>query len=279
MAASVIWGGSVTYSSEFTCIIPAKGSSSRLPDKNRLLCAGVPLVEWAYRIAQQSKMFGNILVSTDSIEILALARRLGHEHLYLRPKEMASVYSPVEDAIAHALSYLEGKGQATEYVCLLHPTSPCLRPESVEKALRSLWMNHAQMIVSVSDADVPLNVMKPLCSSMRGFLTNAERVSHTHQKKAMVKLNNAIVAGQWDIFKEKKDYYQTDIIPYFLSKTEAIDIDDAEDFRIAEGILLWRRIYENRKSVSGNLRPMQPADVSQTELDLLSSYAGCGTDQ
>jgi len=232
----------------YTCIIPAKATSSRLENKNSRVCYGVPLVGRAVRLARASGYFQTILVSTESSEMLSLAQRYGpiEEH-YLRPAQYATPHSPVEDSIAHALEYLASVGKQTEYVCLLHPTSPCLKVARIKMALERIRMARADMLISVSDADVPLNVMRRLGTALKGFLTNTDRLARTQDRPMMVKLNNAIVVGKWEIFAAKKDWYQTDVIPFLIPKTEAIDIDTYEDFVMAEAILAWRDTIERKQ--------------------------------
>ena len=56
-------------------IIPARGGSKRLPDKNILDLNGKPLIAWTIESALQSKFVDKVIVSTDSLQIKEISEK------------------------------------------------------------------------------------------------------------------------------------------------------------------------------------------------------------
>ena len=94
-------------------IIPARGGSKGLPDKNILPICGKPLIAWSIEKAKKSRYLDMILVSTDSQKIADTASTLGAYVPFLRPAEYATDQAPTLDAVRHALNYLEDNESKT----------------------------------------------------------------------------------------------------------------------------------------------------------------------
>jgi CMP-N-acetylneuraminic acid synthetase len=89
-------------------IIPARGGSKRIPKKNIKNFLGKPLIEYAIKSAQKSGLINKILVSTDSLEIKKIAKKLGAESPFIRPKYLSGDV-PTEKVVLHAVKYLKKK--------------------------------------------------------------------------------------------------------------------------------------------------------------------------
>lgn len=103
-------------------LIPARGGSKGLKNKNiRELC-GKPLVAYAIETALKAASVDRVVVSTDDPDIAELAVRYGAEVPFLRPKELAQDDSLVSEAIRHALGELEEQGYVPDALLTLYPT-------------------------------------------------------------------------------------------------------------------------------------------------------------
>ena len=87
-------------------LIYAQGSSKGLPGKNIPPLAG-PLITWVMEQAKAVKRISRVIVSTDSKEIVAAARRVGAKIPSLRPAELAHDKSPEWLVLHQALNYLK----------------------------------------------------------------------------------------------------------------------------------------------------------------------------
>ena len=88
-------------------IIPARGGSKRIPQKNQRPFAGRPVMAYSIAAAVDSKLFDRVVVSTDSENIAALARDLGAETPFVRPADLADDHTPTVPVVRHAIEMLE----------------------------------------------------------------------------------------------------------------------------------------------------------------------------
>lgn len=105
-------------------IIPARGGSKRIADKNVRPFLGTPLLAWTIRFARHLDRFDNIVVSTDSTVIARLAQDEGIAVPWLRPDELASDTANSADMALHAIDRERESGRSYDTIALLQPTSP-----------------------------------------------------------------------------------------------------------------------------------------------------------
>ncbi|MEQ9413312.1 MAG: acylneuraminate cytidylyltransferase family protein, partial [Cyclobacteriaceae bacterium] len=105
-------------------IIPARGGSKGVEEKNIRDVAGKPLIVYAVKAARQSEKITRTIVSTDSEKIASIAKQTGVEIL-MRPSYLAEDNSPITQVIEHVLGVLKS-GHSIEFdlIVLLQPTSP-----------------------------------------------------------------------------------------------------------------------------------------------------------
>jgi CMP-N,N'-diacetyllegionaminic acid synthase len=119
-------------------LIPARAGSQRLPGKNVRPLAGHPLIAYAIAGAREAGVFDDVIVSTDSEEIAAVARHYGSEVPGLRPAEMATATSPDIEWLRWTLERLGEDGRTWDLFALLRPTSPFRRGAAIRNALDQL---------------------------------------------------------------------------------------------------------------------------------------------
>ena len=120
--------------SKVLALIPARGGSKGLPDKNIRLLAGRTLLEYAARAASASGVVDRIVLSTDSERIAAEGRRIGVDVPFIRPRELAGDATPMLPVVEHAVDALEQGGWRPDIVVLLQPTSPLRQAFHIKEA-------------------------------------------------------------------------------------------------------------------------------------------------
>jgi CMP-N-acetylneuraminic acid synthetase len=117
-------------------IIPARGGSKGVPRKNLKLLGGLPLIAHSIISARAAGELDRLLVSTDDLEIAAVARQHGAEVPFLRPVELAGDDTPDLPVFQHALQWLaEHEGYQPEFVIHLRPTQPFRPPELIDRVI------------------------------------------------------------------------------------------------------------------------------------------------
>lgn len=119
-----------TTSPSLLTIITARGGSKVIPHKNIVPLGGKPLLAWTIEAARAAGACGRIVVSTDSADIVAVARRYGVEAID-RPATISHDAASVESALLHALEVVEREGRLPDAVLTLPPTSPFRKPETI----------------------------------------------------------------------------------------------------------------------------------------------------
>lgn len=119
-------------------VIPARGGSKAIPDKNLRLLDGIPLVAHAIVAARQSRLVDRIVVSTDDERIAAVSRAYGAGVVW-RPEFLSGDEAPSEAALLHALAHLEqAEGYRPALLTFLQCTSPLTRPEDIDGTVELL---------------------------------------------------------------------------------------------------------------------------------------------
>jgi len=136
---------------EILAIIPAREGSKGIPLKNIKKLAGKPLISYSIDIAKKSKLINRVVVSTDSKKIASIAQKLGADVPFLRPKNISKDNSSTQDTIIHALNYLENnESYIPDIVIILQPTSPLRSMENMNKAIRKLKREKADIVLEIS---------------------------------------------------------------------------------------------------------------------------------
>lgn len=168
----------MSYKSTKTIIalIPARSGSKRVPGKNTKLLAGHPLIAYTIAAAQQSKVFDNIVVSSDSEETLQIALQMGVAGVR-RPEKYAHDDSPDIEWVKHALTSSTIADRQHDCFAILRPTSPFRTATTIRRAwheyersacdsLRAVepacvnpyklwWLNHCELMPLLPTNDVP----------------------------------------------------------------------------------------------------------------------------
>lgn len=131
-------------------IIPARGGSKGIPLKNLQQINGESLIARIIRIAQDVKVIGRIVVSTDHKEIAQEARRSGAE-VIMRPASLSADLSSSEDALLHVLDELSKKqAYQPDVLVFLQCTAPLTEAEDIEKALTIFENENADSVFTVA---------------------------------------------------------------------------------------------------------------------------------
>jgi CMP-N,N'-diacetyllegionaminic acid synthase len=120
-------------------IIPARGGSKGLPQKNIKPLAGKPLVAYSIEAAKASPLVDRVIVSTDDEEIARVAREYGAEVPFMRPAELAADMAPTEPVLKHAVEWLEeNENYHVDIVLFLQPTDIFRKKSMIEGVIRRL---------------------------------------------------------------------------------------------------------------------------------------------
>jgi CMP-N-acetylneuraminic acid synthetase len=221
-------------------LVPARSGSERVPGKNILPLAGHPLIAYTVSAARASGLFAAVVVSTDSDEIAAVARRYGADVPGLRPAGMATATSPDIEWVLHVMG-----ARDEELFSILRPTSPFRTAETMRRAWRQFSAETAVDSLRAVElcAQHPGKMWVINGNRMRPLLDQPEpRTQPWHstpyQALPRVYVQNASLEIAWTrVVLENRTIAGDVLMPFVTEGYEGFDINDAHDWMIAERLL------------------------------------------
>ena len=263
------------------CIIPARGSSKRIPKKNIKLFCDKPLIAYSIETALKSNLFEKVIVSTDSEEIAEVAKKYGAEVPFMRPKELSDDYSTSGEAVNHAIEFLKNRGEEFCYVCTIYATAPFLQVEYLKQGFEALQNSDAKMAFSVTSMPFPIQRTFKITPDGRCQMFTPEYFSSRSQD-----LEEAYQdAGQFywvDTTKEWKDIaFGSQSIPIVLPRYLVQDIDTMEDFKRAE--LMYKAVFPNEfdkwSELKQKIEQKEPINFNERDILFISIGQNIGLEQ
>lgn len=215
-------------------LIPARGGSKGIKDKNIIPLAGKPLIAYSIEAAKKSKYIDSIVVTTDSERIAEVAKEYGARVPFLRPAELAADTSKTIDAVLHAIKTLKSMNENYDTLVLLQPTQPLRTVDDIDKAIELYYENGENGLVSISHVDDSPLLIRSINDD--GKLVNLLSQNSTCRRQDMpdyYKVNGCIYINKIDELNENTSFNDNKV-PFIMDKEHSIDIDEMSDLWMAE---------------------------------------------
>ncbi|MCR5793649.1 MAG: pseudaminic acid cytidylyltransferase [Lachnospiraceae bacterium] len=215
-------------------IITARGGSKRIPRKNIKEFCGKPIIAYSIEAALESGLFEEVMVSTEDEEIAEIAKKYGAKVPFMRSDETAGDHTATVDVILEVLRDYKERGQEFDTACCIYPTAPFVTAEKLIKAQKKLEEMSADALVPVVRFSFP---------PQRCFIIEEEMLRYKWKENEFKRSQDLEPfyhdAGQFYILKtetvfEKHTLVPENTIPFVLDEMEVQDIDNYEDWKIAE---------------------------------------------
>ena len=228
------------------CIIPARGGSKRIPRKNIKKFLGIPIIKYSIDIALQTKIFDQVIVSTDDEEIRELSIKLGANVPFLRPSRISDDYTGIQEVICHSIEFLTKNLINPDFICCLLATAPFVTKEILVEGMNLLNdVDSDRFTFSATKYNFPIQ------RALRKDKFNlAYPINENDIKKRSQDLKESFHdAGQfyWGSRKSwlsKKNIFEKSM-PLLLPSWQVQDLDTIEDWERAE--LMYKLIKEEKK--------------------------------
>jgi N-acylneuraminate cytidylyltransferase len=217
-------------------LIPARGGSKAIPRKNIVDLGGRPLIAWTIEAARAAGL-NDVIVSTDSPQIAALARDLGVQTPFMRPAELSTDSTPAIQVAQHALRAVPGTYDSLLY---LQPTTPLRAAGDIIRA--------CDLLRSRSDLDSVISVvsvggthparMKHLRDGLLIDPPFAEQTENQNRQtlEPMVIRNGAIYLSRCAVI-EAGSFKGRRCGALLMPRERSINIDDSHDLDYARWIV------------------------------------------
>lgn len=221
-------------------IIPARGGSKGIPQKNIRQVAGKPLLSYNIQSALLANYINRVIVSTDDGAISDVALQYGAE-VIKRPSEISGDTASSESALLHVLNFLhEKENYQPEILVFLQCTCPLTFPEDIDGAIQLLLDQQADTAFAIAKSHYIL--------WERDESGNFVGVNHDKNKRLMRQQckdqfveTGAIYVMRVDGFLAAKNRFFGKTVGYELPRERFCDIDTPMDLFLAEQMMLWQK--------------------------------------
>ncbi len=214
-------------------VIPARGGSKEVPRKNVRLVAGKPLLAFTIEVAKQSRYLDQVLVSSDDVQILAIAEQCGALPLK-RPPNLALDETPGIDPVLHALK----EHSLFDYVVLLQPTSPLRSVEDIDGAIEYCLAQSAPACVSICEAETsPFRVFELLEKNLLRRFMNVQVPNRRQDSPTLYVVNGAVYVAEIPWLEREGSFVSAQTIGYPMSVARSLDIDSELDLLFFEFLI------------------------------------------
>jgi N-acylneuraminate cytidylyltransferase len=221
---------------ELLAVIPARAGSKRIPAKNVRPLAGRPLIVYSIAAARDSGLFSEVVVSTDSEAIAAIAREAGAQVPFLRAADLADDHTPVSMATWDALRRLDPDGTRFDAVAQLMPNCPMRTAADLAASYEAFRAGGADAQISVCRYGW-LNPWWAMRLAEGGVLTPVleERLAERSQDQPdLVCPTGAVWWAKAAVLAAQQTFHVAGRTGWLLPWERALDIDTYDDWRLAE---------------------------------------------
>lgn len=232
-------------------IITARGGSKRIPRKNIKDFLGKPIIAYSIEAALNSKLFDEVMVSTDDMEIAEVAKRYGANVPFMRSAKNSDDYASTADVLYEVLTEYSKLGKKFKWMCCIYPTAPFVTADKLKKAFDHL---------KTTGADALTPVVKFSYPPQRGFIV-VDGLLQYKWKENINKRSQDLEPLYHDVGQFY--FYAVDAflneynsqgggqaglkaIPMLIDEIEVQDIDNLSDWELAE--IKYRMLREKFKS-------------------------------
>lgn len=215
-------------------IIPARGGSKRIPRKNIKKFCGKPILAYSIEAALNSKLFDEVMVSTDDNEIAEIAKQYGASVPFLRSAETANDFAILKDVLNEVLAKYNELEKSFDEVCCILPTAPLVETDDIIKSHEILVKEKCVSVVPV--VKYSYTIFRSL-KIENGRLAMNWPENFPKRSQDLPDAYHDAGLFYWyskKYFEEEIAGFGEDACPYILDEEKVQDIDTLDDWKIAE---------------------------------------------
>ena len=222
-------------------LIPARGGSKGIPDKNKKLLNGKPLLQYTIETALEAKLLDAVVFSSEDETLIRLASEIGAEVPFTRPDDLATDSASSLDVVKHALKVLSQEGREYDGVCLLQVTNPLRQAAFIDSAIEKFKILGTDSLVSVLKVPHEYNPHWVFEASEEKTLKIATGESEIIKRRqdlpdAFIR-DGAIYLIKTEVILEQNSLYGNSISYIESDANRHVNIDTPKDWDLAEELV------------------------------------------
>lgn len=225
-------------------IITARGGSKRIPRKNIKDFCGKPIIQYSIEAALNSKIFDEVMVSTDDEEIKEIAIKCGAKVPFLRTEKTSNDLSATHEVLLEVIENYNKIGRTFDNICCIYPTAPFVTANKLIEAMNKLTSTDCDSVMPIVAFSFP---------PQRGLILNDNNIKFMWPENSLKRSQDLQTmyhdCGQFyclktDSFLKEKRLIMEKTKAIIMNEMEVQDIDNEEDWKVAE---LKYQILQNMK--------------------------------
>lgn len=222
------------------CTVCARGGSTGIPGKNKILVAGKPLIEHSLESAKQCDYIDDIIISTDDDDIMEIGSKMNIQAPFKRPTELSENHIPKIDVVRHAVGYAEDFfNKNYDIIIDLSVVSPLRTVQDIKECVKILVDNDADNVFSVSPSyRNPYYNMVELKNGKVELVKKPEVKLTMRQKAPLVyDMNDSIYVWKKEALFKNDTAFNKKTKIYEMPRERGIDIDEPIDLVIVSSLI------------------------------------------
>jgi len=233
-------------------VVPARGGSKRIPNKNIKTICGQPMIYWPLKELSKSFRSDRILVSTDDEDIVRTVQAKGLQVPFIRPDELSDDHTGTMDVVTHALDWYENNVAPVDYVLVVYPTAVLLETTDIEEAYAKLVADEKCDAV-FSATSFPFPIQRAVFEGEKQYVEMFQPQNFAVRSQDLTEAFHD--AGQFyfcrsNTVRQSLNFGNFQWKLQKLRRNKVVDIDTLEDFELAESKMRLLGFEDSDKSWS-----------------------------
>lgn len=215
-------------------IITARGGSKRIPHKNIRDFCGKPIIAYSIETALKSKIFDEVMVSTDDEEIKKISIKYGAKVPFMRSEQTSNDYAATHEVLLEVLDEYKKRNIYFENICCIYPTAPFVDEIELEKAFEKLNKSDVDLVYPIVSYSFPPQRAVKLIDGHAEFLHPDNMFVRSQDLEKIYHDCGQFYFLNVAAFEKEKKLILKKNSPIIVNEMEMQDIDNLEDWKLAE---------------------------------------------
>jgi N-acylneuraminate cytidylyltransferase len=222
-------------------LIPARGGSKGVPQKNKKVLGNLPLISYTINSAKKAKLLHSIVVSTDCVDLFQIAENLGCKPPFIRPSALSQDSSSSIEVVQHAINFFEEQGVVYDAVCLLQPTSPFRKEGFIDTAIQQFIDKQVDSLISVLPVpheynphwtfEIQENGLLKIATGEEQIISRRQDLPKAYHRDGSIYITKVSVLKQGSFYGDSMAFIESDP-EWYVNIDTTTDWIKAEELRI-----------------------------------------------
>jgi CMP-N-acetylneuraminic acid synthetase len=231
------------------CTICARGGSKGIPEKNKKIISGEPLIVYTIKVAKECDYFDDYIISTDDEDIIKIANIYNIPAPFKRPKYLCKSNISRIEAVIHAVNWVEENWKKNYNIVVdLSVTSPLRIVKDIKSAIELLVNEKADNVFSVSPAyrNPYYNMVENINGKIKKVKEFNGKITKRQVAPIVYDMNDSINVWWRDLLFKRRSNFNNNTKIYIMPRNRGIDIDEPFDLLVVSLILSKKNLNRGK---------------------------------